>query len=259
MVNPTRQQVRTVETVAEKSRRAPGGLTATLHAQTCCRGGKHKACHTGVRCAAITEPPSVDRQPPSISSRSAKTTNLGGTFVKDSHTSDSRTPPEQVSDLSPKFVALANFLLSPPDTEALETKHFVYSSNQCTITRLAQCLARTHATAADAHPIAKQLFPDDFRWADPVAETGLRLIAPRALDHPDQLTFVVLQVQFVGVRARVFSVLVCYCPKNRKTEKSIDRLKNGVLKARKFEIANVKLHNANCLSFGQNCQGHFGI
>ena len=35
------------------------------------------------------------------------------------------------------------------------------------------------------------------------------------------------------------------------------RSKNGVLKAAKFDIVNVKLHNAHCLSFDQNCGGPF--
>ena len=41
------------------------------------------------------------------------------------------------------------------------------------------------------------------------------------------------------------------------TQNDDPRSKNGVLEARKFEIANVKLHNANCWSFGQNCGGPY--
>ena len=38
----------------------------------------------------------------------------------------------------------------------------------------------------------------------------------------------------------------------------LNRFQNGVLKAPKFEIAIMKLHNANCCSFGQICEEILG-
>ena len=58
---------------------------------------------------------------------------------------------------------------------------------------------------------------------------------------------------WVDVRENPFPVFHVGLGGTRPWPRTRKRSKDGVSKATKVEIANLKLHNANCLSFGRNC------
>ena len=97
--------------------------------------------------------------------------------------------PEILSKYAPKFRAIALCVLNPPGTESLETKHFIYSSNQASVSYLTRILNRLQSIAG--LPLFKQLFAQDFEWTSS-EERELRLAKGFELAHPRQIMFVVL-------------------------------------------------------------------
>ena len=100
--------------------------------------------------------------------------------------------PEILIGYSPKFKKIVDCVRNPPGTEPLETKHFIYSSNQSTITSFAQTLQRLYDPVQQVpFKLFKQLCAQDFQWSSN-EETELALVNPLTLDNPLQILFVVL-------------------------------------------------------------------
>jgi hypothetical protein len=98
---------------------------------------------------------------------------------------------ETLIRLAPKFDALVKFIINPPKTEPLQTKHYVYSSNQLTITALSQTFEFLRSGGDEDRLMFKQLFADDFEWTS-TEERTLKLVKPLELDHPSQFIYIVL-------------------------------------------------------------------
>lgn len=89
-----------------------------------------------------------------------------------------------VRKFAPKFEKLCNAVQTPAD--ALNTKHFVYSSYKTTITHLGQTLDALKSDAAN--PIFKQLYADDFEWHGQALRFKSSLCT-----HKDSIVFVNLK------------------------------------------------------------------
>ena len=71
--------------------------------------------------------------------------------------------PDSVGKFAPKFKKLHDNVCRPQETDVLQTKHFVYSSYQSTITNLGKTLDALKSKDTGIL-IFKQLKPEDFEW-----------------------------------------------------------------------------------------------
>jgi hypothetical protein len=123
---------------------------------------------------------------------------------------------ETLAQYSQKFATLIKCILCPPDTEPLETKHFIYSSNMSTITTLAETLESLKAEGEEEFPLFKQLTAEDFEWSSS-DELELRLASPCGPDHPRQILYVVLH-GLVAEKKKLKSAFGQMTPDGRRYE-----------------------------------------
>ena len=97
-----------------------------------------------------------------------------------------------LTKFAPKFKSVVECILNPPNTEPLQTKHFIYSSNMASISSLAETLESLKSGDDDQIPLFKQLTCGDFEWVSG-DELELRASQSCAPDHPNQILYVVLR------------------------------------------------------------------